>query len=349
MLIENKKRKHHFHLLSPIHLPTHRGDRLRRDEREITSTIRILAASFILLFVLLCGSGCSSLVSRFASRAVSQLSEPIQPVPHKVETPLRADIGLSILWVGHATVLIQIHDKIILTDPVFTKTVGLLAKRSVEPGIDAAAVTRLNVILISHLHFDHFSYGSLDMLPKQATLIVPPGAAEYTPDFGFVNTREATTGEAMEEDGLRITPVPVQHFGGRYGFDVLWGPARPWTGYVIQYKGTTVFFSGDTGYNPEFFKEIGRRFHIDVALLPIAPVEPREFMKHVHTDPAEALQAFEDLGATIMIPIHHDTFFQGLEPEIGYAKKLMQALIEERGLQDRVKLLVAGEQLVLKQ
>jgi L-ascorbate metabolism protein UlaG (beta-lactamase superfamily) len=279
---------------------------------------------------------------------VDQLGEPIRPVVHKVTAPIRSDVGFSILWVGHATVLIQIQDKVIITDPVFTKTVGLLAKRSVEPGIDPSTITRLNAILISHLHFDHFSYSSLDMLPKQATLIVPPGGAEYTPEFGFANTREAITWETIEEDSLRITPVPVQHFGGRYGFDVLWSPARPYTGYVIEYKGIVVFFAGDTGYNADYFKEIGRRFHIDVALFPIAPVEPRDFMKRVHTDPAEALQAFEDLGAKIMIPMHHDTFFQGLEPEVGHAKKLMQLLIEERGLQDRVKLLTIGEQIVLK-
>jgi N-acyl-phosphatidylethanolamine-hydrolysing phospholipase D len=293
-------------------------------------------------------TGCSPLVSRFTAKAVDQLSEPIRPVTQKVADPLRSDVGLSILWVGHATVLIQIRDKVIITDPVFTKTVGMLAKRSVEPGLDPVAITRLNTILISHLHFDHFSYGSLDMLPKQATLILPPGGAEYTPEFGFANTHEAKTWETIEEDSLRITPVPVQHFGGRYGFDVLWGPPRPWTGYVIEYKGITVFFAGDTGYNPEYFKEIGQRFHIDVALLPIAPVEPREFMKRVHTDPTEALQVFEHLGAKIMIPIHHDTFFQGLEPDVGYARTLMQSLIEERGLQDRVKLLSIGEQIVLK-
>jgi L-ascorbate metabolism protein UlaG (beta-lactamase superfamily) len=294
-------------------------------------------------------SGCNPLVSRFTTRAVEQLSEPIRPAPAKNASPIRSDNDVSILWVGHATMLIQIHDKIIITDPVFSNTVGLLAKRSVEPGLDPSTITRLNVVLISHLHFDHFSYGSLDMLPKQATLIIPPGGAEYTPEFGFAKTREARTWETIEEDSLRITPVPAQHFGGRYGFDVLWGPPRPFTGYVIEYKGTSIYFAGDTGYNPDFFKEIGQRSHIDVALLPIAPVEPRAFMKRVHTDPAEALQAFEDLGAKIMIPMHHDTFFQGLEPEVGYAKKLMQTLIEERGLQDRVKLLVVGEQIILKQ
>jgi N-acyl-phosphatidylethanolamine-hydrolysing phospholipase D len=300
-----------------------------------------LPASFSLL------SGCSPIVGRFTSRAVNQLSEPIQPVVHKTQAPLHSDVRLSILWVGHATVLIQLYDKAIMTDPALTNTVGLLAKRSVEPGLDPSTITRLNAVLISHLHFDHFSYSSLDMLPKEAHLIIPPGGAEYTPDFGFAETREAVPWETIEEDGLQITPVPVQHFGGRYGFDVLWGPARPFTGYVIQYKGVTVFFAGDTGYNSELFKEIGRRFQVDVALLPIAPVEPRDFMKHVHADPAEALQAFEDLGARIMVPIHHETFFQGLEPEVGYAKKLLRALIEERGLQDRVKLLAIGEELIL--
>lgn len=286
---------------------------------------------------------------RFAARAIDQIAEPIQPVPHKIAAPLSPDVRLSILWVGHATVLIQIHDKVIITDPVFTNTVGLLARRSVEPGVDPAAITRLNAVLISHLHFDHFSYGSLDMLPKVATLIVPPGGAEYTPNFGFANTLEASPWETIEEDGLKITPVPVQHFGGRYGFDILWGPPRPFTGYVIEYRGVTVFFAGDTGYNPELFKEIGRRFHIDVALLPIAPVEPREYMRRIHTDPADALRVFDDLGARIMIPIHHDTFFQGLEPEVGYAKKLMQSLIDERGLENRVKLLAIGEQIFLNQ
>ena len=307
----------------------------------------VLSVSVLAIFC--CLSGCSPLVSRFTARAVGQLNEPVQPVIHKVAEPLRSDVGLSILWVGHATVLMQIHDKVVITDPAFTKTVGLLAKRSVEPGLDPGVITRLNAILISHLHFDHFSYGSLDMLPRQATLIVPPGAGEYTPDFGFAKIHEAKTWETIDEDSLRITPVPVQHFGGRYGFDAGWNGEPTWTGYVIEYKGITVFFAGDTGYNPQLFKEIGHRFHVDVALIPIAPVEPREFMGRVHADPKEALQIFEDVGAALMIPIHHDTFFQGLEPAPSYAKTILQKLIEERGLQDRVRILDIGEQLIVKE
>jgi N-acyl-phosphatidylethanolamine-hydrolysing phospholipase D len=306
---------------------------------------RIASAVLLLSFCF----GCNPLVLRFTSRAIDQISEPTQPAAHKVTTPIRPDVGLSVLWVGHATVLIQIHDKIIITDPVFTKTIGLLAKRSIDAGLDPAAITRLDAILISHIHFDHFSYGSLGMLPRSARLFVPSGGIAYTPEFGFAETLPLKQWQAFEKDGMRITAVPVQHFGGRYGFDAGWNAEPTWTGYVIEYKGTTVLFAGDTGYDPEFFKEIGRRFQIDVALLPIAPIEPRDFMGRVHTDPKDALQVFEDVGAKVMIPIHHDTFFQGLEPTPSYAKTIMQKLVEERGLQQRVKILEIGEQIVLKE
>ncbi len=305
--------------------------------------------SVALCVLLLTWYGCNPLISRFTSRAIDQLSEPTKPVVHTIAAPVRTDVGLSVLWVGHATVLIQIHDKVIITDPVFSNTVGLLAKREVDPGLDPASIPRLDAILISHIHMDHFSYSSLGLLPRTARLFVPSGGIEYTPEFGFRETLPVKPWQVFDEDGLRITAVPAQHFGGRYGFDAGWNNEPTWTGYVIEYKGTTVFFAGDTGYNPDFFREIGQRFRIDVALIPIAPVEPREFMSRVHADPKEALQIFQDLGATLMIPIHHDTFFQGLEPTPAYAKTILQDLIERRGLQDHVKILDIGEQLIIKE
>jgi N-acyl-phosphatidylethanolamine-hydrolysing phospholipase D len=303
----------------------------------------------VALLLLLTLSGCDSLVSRFFFKSMAQISEPTRPIGNKITSPLRTDVGLSVLWVGHATVLIQIHDKVILTDPVFTNTIGLLAKRLTAPGLDPEVITRLNAILISHIHFDHFAYSSLDLLPRAATLYVPSGGIPYTPEFGFSDLRAAKAWETVEQDGLRITPVPVRHFGGRYGFDATWNSEPTWTGYVIEYRGTTILFAGDTGYHPEYFKEIGRRFHIDVALIPIAPIEPREFMSRVHTDPSEALRIFDDVGAKLMIPIHYETFFQGLEPDPGYARSIMERLIAERGLADRVRILEVGEQLIVKE
>jgi L-ascorbate metabolism protein UlaG (beta-lactamase superfamily) len=178
---------------------------------------------------------------------------------------------------------------------------------------------------------------------------VPSGGIPYTPEFGFSNLHAAKAWQPIEEDGMRITPVPVQHFGGRYGFDSNWNSEPTWTGYVIEYRGTTVLFAGDTGYHPKYFREIGSRFRIDVALIPIAPIEPRAFMSRVHTDPSEALQIAEDVGAKLLIPIHHETFLLGLESGATYARSLLKKLIDERGLADRVNILEIGEQMIIKQ
>ena len=303
----------------------------------------------VALSLLLAFSGCNSIASRFFAKSMTQISEPTRPIENKIVSPLSADVGLSVLWVGHATVLIQIGDKVILTDPVFSQTIGLVSRRLTEPGLDPRAITRLNAILISHIHFDHFAYGSLDLLPRSASLYVPSGGIPYTPEFGFSNLHAVKAWQPIEEDGLRITPVPVQHFGGRYGFDATWNAEPTWTGYVIEYRGTTILFAGDTGYHPEYFREIGRRFRIDVALVPIAPIEPRAFMSRVHTDPSEALQIVDDVGAKLLIPIHHETFFLGLEPDAAYARGLLTKLIDERGLADRVKILEIGQQIVIKE
>jgi L-ascorbate metabolism protein UlaG (beta-lactamase superfamily) len=120
-----------------------------------------------------------------------------------------------------------------------------------------------------------------------------------------------------------------------------------YTGYIIEYQGRTVFFAGDTGYDPEEFKKIGRKFQIDVALIPIAPIEPHDFMRHVHTDPQEALQIFNDVNARIMIPVHHRTFVQGTDSSITYARDQLQRLVAERHLGDCVQILKIGEQRIL--
>jgi L-ascorbate metabolism protein UlaG (beta-lactamase superfamily) len=223
----------------------------------------------------------------------------------------------------------------------------MISKRRIETGILPSSIDKLDYILISHIHFDHLNYRSLSMLPKSATMILPEGGAEYTPEFGFSEYQEMNPWATFEADGVRITAVPVRHFNGRYGFDGAWSNYNTFTGYVIEYKGTTVFFAGDTGYDPEKFKEIARKFAIDVAFIPIAPIEPHEFMKRVHADPEEALQIFADIQAKIMIPIHHRTFVQGLDSSLNNAQNQLKQLIIEQHLEDRVLILSVGEQKVL--
>jgi L-ascorbate metabolism protein UlaG (beta-lactamase superfamily) len=310
---------------------------------------RLLRFACFSLFIFHCSlitTGCNSFLTRFIAKSFEKLPVSPDTVAAKIEHPVFPQVGLSVLWVGHATCLIQIGNKVLLTDPIFTNTAGMISKRRIESGILPSSIDRLDYILISHIHFDHLSYGSLSLLPKTATMLLPPGGGEYTPEFGFSEYREMNAWTTFEADGVRITAVPVKHFDGRYGFDVAWLDHHTCTGYVIEYQEKTVFFAGDTGYDPEMFKEIGRKFAIDIALIPIAPIEPRDFMKRVHTDPKEALQIFEDVGAKFMIPIHHRTFVQGLDSSLTFAQDQLKRLVSERYIEDRVMILGIGEQRI---
>jgi N-acyl-phosphatidylethanolamine-hydrolysing phospholipase D len=308
---------------------------------------RLIGLSILILYCSLANIGCSSFVTRFFIQSIGQLPFPTDTITKKIEHPIFPKVGLSVLWVGHSTCLIQIGDKVFLTDPIFNNTAGMISKRRIEPGITAASIDRLDFILISHIHFDHLSYGSLSLLPKSATMLLPPGGVEYTPEIGFSEYKEMNTWETFAADGVRITAVPAKHFNGRYGFDSAWLDYNTYIGYIIEYQGKTVFFAGDTGYDPGIFKSIGNKYVIDVAFIPIAPVEPRDFMKRVHADPKEALQIFEDCRAKIMIPIHHRTFVQGMDSSLTFAGDQLKRLVSEGHIEDRVIMLEIGEQRVL--
>jgi L-ascorbate metabolism protein UlaG (beta-lactamase superfamily) len=177
--------------------------------------------------------------------------------------------------------------------------------------------------------------------------LIPLGGLAYTPDLGFQEIRELGPWEAIVRDGVRITAVPVQHFSGRYGFDRNWMQDRGYTGYVIEYRGYGIFIGGDTGYHPELFKETGRRFSIDVAVLPIAPGSTRSLGSRVHAGPRGALAICQDLGARFLVPMHYGTLFYGSNQDPTYAVEHLRVAAAEQGLSDRIVDLEAGEQRIL--
>jgi L-ascorbate metabolism protein UlaG (beta-lactamase superfamily) len=268
-------------------------------------------------------------------------------VPDKITRPYRSDARLAVLWVGHATVLLQMDDKLILTDPVFTSTVGVVSRRLVEPGLDPENVPPLDVTLISHLHFDHLSLGSLSLLERKiGTLIVPRQGLVYVPDYPF-ESLELPTWSTWESGGLRVTAVPVRHSGHRYGVDRAWMDTS-FTGYVIQYHGLTVYFGGDTAYDHAKVAAAAARFpSIDLALLPIAPIHPRAHMEDRHVDPEEAVQIFLELKARFFVPIHFGTFLNS-EDAPGEPVAVLRLVAQRRGLDPgALHILTQGEQTVL--
>jgi N-acyl-phosphatidylethanolamine-hydrolysing phospholipase D len=305
---------------------------------------RLLLALPLALALALTGPGCAP-ATMIAGNAGAFFRDPA-PVPEKIQRPYRADARLAVLWIGHASMLLQLDDKLVLTDPVFTETVGQLSRRLVEPGLDPEVLPHIDAAIISHLHPDHLSLASLQRVERKlGYLVVPEQGTAHVPDFPF-ETVELAWWKSIERDGLRITAVPVRHTGFRWGIDSLWMEGKGFSGYVIEYHGLKVYFGGDTAYSRERFEATRARFpDLDLAILPIAPARPRSLMESMHIDPAEALDMFHDLGARWMVPMHHSTFINSIDPP-DYEVRELARLTAERGLGDRVPILAIGEQRV---
>jgi N-acyl-phosphatidylethanolamine-hydrolysing phospholipase D len=309
---------------------------------------RGLVCTSALLLALCTACGRAGFILGFFGKNLASLTRPMDRLPSRITEPARRDARLAALWVGHATVLLQMDDRFILTDPVFTDSVGQVSRRLVEPGIDAKDLPPIDAVLISHLHFDHLSLGTLDLIEDRvARLYLPEGGAVYVPSSD-VPTIELPSWQAHESDGLRVTAVPVRHVGFRYAGDRAW-MTHSFTGYVVEYHGLRVYFGGDTAYTKSF-AATGQRFPgIELAILPIAPIEPRSFMCRTHTDPNEALLAFRDLGARHMLAMHFDTFVNSLD-EYGAAPRALRDELGRHGLdEERVAILAHGEQRVFVQ
>jgi len=302
------------------------------------------ARSLLLLALSLTLPSCG-----FAWRALKRnlAAPPEREILHKIVDPKRPEARLAALWVGHATVLLQLDDRFVLTDPVFTHTLAQASPRLIEPGLDPARIPPLAAVVVSHMHFDHLSFSSLDLLEERTPIVlVPPGVRANMPRYSF-EIRELESWAAYEHDGLRITAVPVQHVGGRYALDAAF-ETRAFTGYVLEYHGISVYFGGDTGYIPSAFKATRARFpNLALALLPICPEAPRDFMQYTHVDSQQALDAFSLLGARQMIPIHFDTYINS-DDAPGACPNALRARMRARGLSDeQVSILAIGEQRVL--
>jgi L-ascorbate metabolism protein UlaG (beta-lactamase superfamily) len=245
-----------------------------------------------------------------------QLSGSRQKWPRKIQNkthapPPKRALGknLSATWIGHSTVLIQTAGLNILTDPFFSERAGpfqfLGPKRVREPGIVLKDLPPIDLILLSHNHYDHLDAPALAALKK----IHDPKLITTLNNGGYVKNYPCTEldwRQSVELGDTRITLMPALHWSKRSVSDTnkaLWGA------FVIETAGGVIYFAADTGYGTGItFREVKSKFGSPrLSLLPIGAYEPRWFMQPQHMNPQEAVQAHLDLGSAKSLAIHHST------------------------------------------
>lgn len=236
-----------------------------------------------------------------------------------------------ITFINHSTDLIQVAGLTVLTDPIFSKRAGPFSligpKRARPPGIKIGELPPIDIVLISHNHYDHMDMRSIRKIWKkhQPLFIVPLNNGKKLHTKGVYNIIELNWWQeySLNKD-QSIILTPAQHWSGRGLFDrckTLWG------GYIIKSKNMKIFFAGDTGYN-NHFQEIRKRYGtMNVSILPIGAYEPRWFTHEQHMNPEEAVRAHIDLGSELSIGIHFGTFAltnEGIDDPIIELKKSLQ-------------------------
>ena len=235
---------------------------------------------------------------------------------------------IRVTWIGHASFFVQFPDHSVLFDPNWAKWMGLV-KRLQLPGILLEDMPEVDLVLVSHAHFDHLHKKSLKGIDSRDGIIVPRGSSGLVKGLGFERVVEMKIWEEAQHGGLRVVHTPSHHWGARFGHDT----HRDYGGFLVASGKRTVFHCGDSAYFGGF-KEIGAREKIDIALLPIGAYDPPSG-RDVHMNPEEALTAFEDLGAEVMVPMHYGTFTLSNEPPDESLERL-RAEAACRGLSERV-------------
>lgn len=248
------------------------------------------------------------------------------------------DSEIGITWIGHASFLIQVQGKSLLIDPNWAKWLKVI-KRVRHPGFELRHLPNIDLVLVTHAHFDHLDRRTLREVANEQPIVVPFEVGNLVHDLGFQSVQELNYWETFDFGPLKITLTPCHHWGAR----MLHDSHRGFGGFMIEVGGRCIYHCGDTAYF-DGFRKIGERHPIDIALLPIGAYDPPSG-REVHMNPEEAIQAFFELGAKRMVPMHYGTFRLSYEP-LGEPPERLMACARSHGIEDRITLMHEGEPLI---
>jgi L-ascorbate metabolism protein UlaG (beta-lactamase superfamily) len=241
---------------------------------------------------------------------------------------------VAITWIGHASFLIQFNDLNVLVDPNFANWLFFM-KRLKRSGLRVQDLPPIDLVLLSHAHFDHFHKPTLRKLSNPKIALMPWGVGDLAKNLGFERVVELDWWESFSQRDWKVTLTPSKHWGAR----TLHDHHRGYGGFVLEHQGRKIYHAGDSAYF-EGFAEIGEKLRPEIALLPIGAYHPESFRK-VHMGPDEAVTAFKDLRAKLFVPMHYGTFklsFEAMDEPPRWLKELMA----EQNLTKRLKILDEG-------
>ena len=254
-------------------------------------------------------------IARFFWENISKKTRWPKWVENPPADPIRERVtaGIRTTYINHATALVQVAGLNILTDPVWSTRVSPVTfagpKRVRDPGFPIESLPQIDLILISHNHYDHLDTASLKALrqqqEKEPVIVSGLGNAKLLKKQGYPNAIELDWGEQIAVGDATVHFVECQHRSGRGVTDQM---KTLWGSFVVDTPEGSIYFAGDTGYSPHF-KEQGQQYGpFALSLLPIGAYEPRWFMKDIHLNPAEAVQAHLDLNSKQSLGIHFGVF-----------------------------------------
>jgi len=269
----------------------------------------------------------TSFARRFAGKFVrDRLQEsrvPLLPAPHKPQPATWSDERLTVAWLGHATVLINFYGTWLLTDPVLRSRVGVRVgavtlgpRRLVRPALTFKELPKLDAVLVSHAHMDHCDTGTLRRLPRRTRAVVQEGNRDLVRRFARVD--ELEWGESTDVGGARVEAIEVNHWGARKLTD----KHRGYGGFLVEKRGRSLVFGGDTAYTDAFARLRRRDTRIALAILPIGAYDPYVY---VHANPEQSWQMAREMGAEYILPMHHSTFRLSREPADEPRRRILAA------------------------
>jgi L-ascorbate metabolism protein UlaG (beta-lactamase superfamily) len=272
---------------------------------------------------------------------------PIAPAFAKPRPATWSDGQVTLSWIGHATVLINFFGVKILTDPVLFTRIGIRLpgftigpKRLTAPALLFRELPPVDLILLSHAHFDHLDLRTLRCFGENTTVITARDTSDLLRHTRFRDVTELDWGEAKSfktaGGEINISALPVNHWGARKRRDTY----RGYNGYLLERKGQRIIFAGDTAMTNSF-AELRREGEIDLAIMSIGAYNP---WIHSHCSPEQAVEMANAAGARFIIPVHHQTFRLSFEPFREPIERFEAAL---RKSPERIALREIGETFVL--